>query len=65
MSVVFRSGRERYFTRDTGVNVKNLDPRDVSLKYNIGRTRQIDGLPDLEEGRLYTRNQLKEMRAFL
>jgi hypothetical protein len=55
--LVFRHGIERYYDRDTGRPIKNLEPRDVSLKYCIGQ------LPGLKEGMLYPRMVLYEMGA--
>jgi len=55
IAIVFRYGEERFFQKDTGKSVTDLSPRDVTIKYNFGRNIQ-----GLEEGALYTRNELRE-----
>jgi hypothetical protein len=55
--LVFRYGTEQYYNRDTGRQLETLHSRDVSLRYCIGR------VPGLEEGMVYSRTLLLEMRA--
>jgi hypothetical protein len=57
ISVVFRYGMEQLFLVDRGM-LTNLNPRDVTVSHVIGS--QID---NLEEGKLYSRQQLKMMGA--
>ena len=58
ISVVFRQGKEELYEHDTGIPVENIDPRDVTLKYNIGHTKT------LVEGDLYSRNELAALGAY-
>jgi hypothetical protein len=55
--LVFRHGTEQYYDRDTGRPLETLTPRDVSLKYCIGR------VPRLDEGMVYSRRVLLELGA--
>lgn len=55
--LVFRHGTEQYYDRDTGRQLETLKPRNVSLKYSIGR------VPGLKEGMVYSRTVLCEMGA--
>jgi hypothetical protein len=58
IALVFRSGREEYyFGGDTGRQLESLHSRDCSLGYCIGR------VPGLEEGSVYSRNSLIDMKA--
>jgi len=55
--IVFRHGREKQYLKDSGT-LANLEPRDCTVSANFGRS--IDGL---EEGSLYSRQQLLDMKA--
>ena len=57
IAIVFRHGRKVYYQKDRGVPA-DLTPRDVSVKYVIG-----SDIPKLQEGHLYSRQELREMGA--
>ena len=57
ISVIFRSGRQVIYEKDSGKECLDLSPRDVSILYLFG---EIDGL---EHGKLYSRTQLRDMKA--
>lgn len=57
ISVVLRTGQQTSFKRDSGEACVDLSPR--------GRiTYQFGHITELEEGCLYTRRELKKMKAF-
>ena len=55
--VVFRTGEQKHFAKDTGEACIDLSPR-LPITYIIGP------IPGLEEGSFYTRRALKKMSAF-
>ena len=55
--VVLRTGDQKHFDKDTGEPCVDLSPRPP-MKYTYGH---IEGL---QEGKLYTRRELKKMNAF-
>ena len=57
MCVVLRTGDQIYFEKDTGEACTDLSPR-LPLMYRFGH---IQGL---EEGKFYTRRELRKMNAF-
>jgi hypothetical protein len=57
ISVVFRYGKQQLYLVDRGLPT-NLNPRDVTVSHVIGSQ-----IGNLEEGKLYSRQQLKVMGA--
>ena len=57
LTIVFRSGKEKYFSVDSGKKAKNFSPRNVFVAYTFGL---IHGLC---EGQCYSRIQMKSMGA--
>jgi alkylated DNA repair dioxygenase AlkB len=57
IAIVFRTGDERIFLKDSGRVCTDLSPR-VKKKYNFGHGK-------MQEGTMYTRRQLYDMEAHL
>lgn len=57
-AIVFRQGRYEEYTRDSGVPLRNLEPRIVATP-SFGR---VNGLV---EGELYSRNQMRKLGAHM
>ena len=55
--VVLRTGDQKYFDKDTGEACVDLAPRPP-MKYTYGH------IAGLQEGKMYTRRELKRMNAF-
>ena len=55
--VVFRTGQQKYFERDTGEACSDLSPRKPII-YRYGH------IASLKEGSTYTRRELQRMGAF-
>ena len=55
--VVFRTGDQKYFDKDTGEACRDLSPRKP-IVYRVGQ------VASLKEGSLYSRRELREVGAF-
>jgi len=56
IAIIFRSGRQEIFDKDSGQQCWDLSPRDVSLSYTFGDM-------GLKLGTLYSRVQLRALKA--